>query len=559
MKKSESNFALIVAAAILFSCAVKEKPPGGPEDKTAPAILQIDPEPGGTGIAPNSKFVITFSKPMDKVSTQNAVFLSPVFWQYPTVQWKGKKLIITPPENLSPNKTYVLTVGADAQDYHKNKMGKSFSFAFSTGDKIDSCSIGGVIYSQDKSGMNFDIWAYTVNDTGSVNFLKEIPDFATQVDSMGHFSITYMNAARYLVIAVNDKNDDLFWDPSAEAIGLPPFLIPLADGESYKGLVLRPIRRDTLTAYISKAKAMDSRKLEVEFSQPISPERYFKPEFFKILATEDSTSLAIEGTYVGENGKFIMETAPQIDKEQYRLTPEGIVTDWGNRFDTTGIIFDGTEDIDTEGPKLIKAEPGRSSGIVYQDSVIDLTFSERIKVLGFSDAVSVVSDSLDTLKFTPEWIAPNKVRLRFPGSIPRQKKIGIIFKPARIFDIAGTAMKDSILELSFRLPPADTVGSVSASTEPNNKIIGDLTSLTRDGAVYEARATGAGQMSFESVLPGAFNLIWFEDTDGDGKWSIGSVDPFKPPERFSFMADSVSVRSRWATDVGEIKLPVPGR
>ena len=543
----------------MISCAVKEKPSGGPEDKTAPVILQIDPEPGSTGIPLNSRFIVTFSKPMNRERTENAVFLSPVFWQYPTLKWKGKKLYIIPPEELERDKTYVLTVGADAQEYHNNKMGKSYSFAFSTGEKIDSCSISGVVYSPEKSNAAYDIWAYPVPNSQSVSFLKEIPDFATQIDSTGHFSINFMKPAKYLVVAVEDKNDDLFWDPGTESIGLPPFILSLAGGESYKGLVLRPIRRDTLTAYISRAKAIHNRNLEIEFSQPISEDKYSNPEFFRIISRTDSTLLEIQGVYIGENDKFILETAPQVEKEEYRLRPVGMVSDWGNLFDTAGIVFEGTEKKDTQGPRLIYADPGRRPGNAYQDSVINLTFSERMKTLGFSDGVTVTADSLDTLVFMPAWIAPNKVRLRFPNSMPREKKIRIELRPAMILDVAGISMQDSSLTLSFRLPPADTVGTVVARTEPNNRIIGNLTSYIENGPAYEAESIGAGQLSFETVLPGTYKLAYFEDADGDGKWSIGLVDPFKPSERFSFLPDSISVRSRWTTDVGQIDLPSPGQ
>jgi hypothetical protein len=211
----------IILLFILFSCALKEGPSGGPEDTTKPSILDIQPQPGSTGIPVDTEFHIIFSKPMNQDKTVNALFLSPVFWDYPEYRWKGKELIIVPPEKLTENKTYVLTIGAGATGHHGNQIGSSYSFAFSTGSVIDSGYIVGSIYLEKGRGTSYDIWAYSLKDTSSGAFLNDIPDYATQVDSLNDFEIMNMAPGNYVVIAIDDKNDDLFWDPTSESIGLP--------------------------------------------------------------------------------------------------------------------------------------------------------------------------------------------------------------------------------------------------------------------------------------------------------------------------------------------------
>lgn len=558
MIRSAAKILLIFLGSLIFSCAVKERPPGGPEDKTPPSILSVEPEPGSALIPLDTKFVITFSKTMNQTKTENAVFLSPVFWQYPTMKWSGKKLIVIPPEDLDSNQTYVLTVGADAEGYRPNKIGKSFSFAFSTGPKIDSCSISGVIYLPEGAKF-YDIWAYPVEDTPNFSFVREIPDFATQIDSAGKFSIEYMNPGNYLVVAVDDRNDDLFWEPGSEPIGLPPFILPLSDGESFGGLALRPDRRDTLAASISRARVVDNRRIDVEFTQPVSGEKYLKPEFYKATSLDDAASLEIEGAYLGEKGQFVLETSPQIDRVEYRLYASGIISDWGVSFDTAGAGFEGTALADTARPRIISTYPGNRSSNVYQDSVVELTFTERIRVHGFPEAVSVIADSVDTLMFTPDWIAPNKARLVFPGRLPRLIKIEVFIDPGRILDLVGNTAPDSMFSFSFRLPPADTIGIVTARTEPGHRIVGLLAPLRTDAFSYISKSDKNGLISFETVLPGSYRFEYFEDLDDDGRWSSGAVDPFKPCERFSFLPDSVSVRSRWTTDLGRVDLPRIGR
>ncbi len=557
MIRSILYLALSFILLFAISCAVKESPPGGPEDKTPPTIIQVEPEPGSTMIPVDTRFTITFSKPMNHKRTESAVFLSPVFWDYPIMKWSGKKLTVIPPEELEPNKTYVLTVGAAGVGYHQNKVGKSYSFAFSTGAEIDSGLIEGAVFSSEGGRKNYDIWVYGVDDTTNVEFLTRIPEYATQVDSLGSFSVSNIGPGRYVVIATDDRNDDLFWDPSSESIGLPPFIVSLDGSEKVSGIILRPERRDTVQAYFSRVKAVDNRRLTVEFSQPVLDDLMLNLESYVIRSSDDTTYLKILGGYIGEEKQLVLETEPQIPGLRYRLIPIDLSTVWGIPFDTAGAIFEGSSLSDTIGPRLVSTLPRDGSRNTYQDSVVELTFSERIKVFDFPAAVTVVADSIDTLQFTPDWIFPNLIRLRITGHIPRQREIELTLDPASVFDVADIPMPDSAIAFSFRLPPADTIGYVTASVgQPGStRVIGILKPQNRGGNVYESSSDRLGNISFDAVLPGSYRFEYFEDSDGDGRWSPGVIEPFKPAERFSFLADSISVRSRWTTDIGRIELP----
>lgn len=550
--------ALIVV--ISASCAVKESPAGGPEDREAPGIVRVDPEPGSTEIPLDTRFSVTFSKPMDRTRTESSVFLSPVFWDYPRMKWSAKRLTITPPEPLRPGRTYVLTVGADGQGYHGNRIGKSQSFAFSTGPVIDSGSIGGAVYSEEAGRMNYDIWAYVVPDSVDLEFLTRIPDYATQVDSLGGFTISNVSPGLYVVVAVDDKNDDLFWEPSSEPVGLPPFVLVISGNDAVDGLILRPERRDTTLAYLSRVKPVDNRKLEIEFSQTVDDNVALRKESYRIESLDYADTLDVLGVYKSDQGRLIIETGLQHRNRRYRIFPVDLVSLWGIGFDTAGVAFEGSAVSDSLGPGLIAVFPPGDSRDVYQDSVIELTFSERINPLNFSRAVTVVVDSLDTLQFAPGWIDPNKVRLRFSAGLPRQKTIEVTLIPDPIVDAVGNPMTDSAAVFSFIIPPPDTVGSVIAAVENAGQAptIGVLTAMNRSGRVYESRGDIAGAVTFEAVLPGSYRFQFFEDSDDNGRWSAGVLEPFRPAERFSFLADSVVVRSRWTTDIGSLRLPDAG-
>jgi hypothetical protein len=548
-----------VAAGLLLlaSCAVREEPKGGPEDKTPPSIITIDPPEGSINIPVNSSFAVTFSKSMKKTETESAVFLSPVFWRYPRLRWSGKRLTVIPPEDLKANTTYILTIGAGATGIHGNRLGQSQSFAFSTGPVIDSGTISGAVFSADGQHPLYDIWAYALGDTGVTDFWRGIPDYATQVDSLGEFRIEHLGANRYFIIAISDKNDDLFWDPSSEDIGLPPGVIRLEKEGQAGGVVFQPSRRDTSLAYITRANPLSQQRLSVEFSSQPDRERELNSDSYRIEYGDSLLNFATP--YLGEGGALILETDRQQAGVSYRLVPVDLVNTWGVPFDTAGVRFTGIDAPDTIGPKLLSNFPSNGSNSIYEDSVIEMTFSKRILSSTFTSAVNVVADSTDTLQFHPVWIAPNQVRLRFSAGIPRQRKINVTLSPERITDIFQNRIPDSSLGFSFRLPPADTVGSVTVTTDSGqtNNMIGMLTQYGRGGDTYKGRFDSQGKLTLNSIMPGVYRFEFFADSDSNGEWSPGAISPFNPAERFSFLADSVKVRSRWSTDIGAVSLPNP--
>ncbi len=536
---------------ILFSCAVKEGPSGGPEDTTKPTIISVKPEPLSTDIPPDTKFHILFSKPMNREKTDAAVFLSPVFWDYPTYGWKGRELIVTPPEHLQKNKTYVLTIGADATGHHGNQMGTSYSFAFSTGGAIDSGFISGSIYLDKGRPTAYDIWAFSFEDTGSTPFLNDIPDYATQVDSTYGFELKNISSGNYIVVALDDKNDDLFWDPTSESIGLPPAVIRLKGGQSFQDFVLWPERRDTIPAAISRVRTIDNRKITVELSQPVLDDLKLDTTNFYIMAS-DSTYLAIEGAYIGREGSLVFETAAQEAEKTYRLKPAKLYSLWGNSFDTSGARFIGSPEADTTGPELLSTTPPNGSRTTYRNDHIELIFSERIRAFGFINAVSVIADSVDTLGFVPRWTYPNNIHLNFGTGIPREKLIEVRLNPADIYDVAGNSMRDSTLSIWFRITPADTVGSVTIKTGKSGKIIGELYSKDTGKESSFVNVDEKGLFAFNSVLPGIYYFRYFIDADSNGIWTGGVINPFAPAEWFFYHKDSIDVRARWTTDLGQI-------
>lgn len=85
-----------------------------------------------TGAERASPIVLTFSEPMDPVSTENAVLLNPSAAVTRTWNGAGDQLTLTFTGGLDPETVYTLSVDATARDQNNNGLNTSYSFPFLT-------------------------------------------------------------------------------------------------------------------------------------------------------------------------------------------------------------------------------------------------------------------------------------------------------------------------------------------------------------------------------------------------------------------------------------------
>ena len=187
-KKSKLIFIGITLFAIfLFVKCANQMPPGGGEiDTIPPKIIEMNP-PDGTTQYKKNYFEITFSKYVDKHSVQGAIFISPSVQKGFEYDWSGKTLTVYFKDSLKQNRTYTVTIGTDAKDLNNgNKMAEPFTFAFSTGNKIDKGKISGKVYNPNPDGVM--IFAYQKKEK-EIDPGKQKPDFISQVGKNGKFTL----------------------------------------------------------------------------------------------------------------------------------------------------------------------------------------------------------------------------------------------------------------------------------------------------------------------------------------------------------------------------------
>ena len=195
---------LFLNLLFLVGCANQMSPGGGEVDKIPPTIIESFPKDGTINFT--EKYLeVKFSEFIDRSSVQNAIFISPALQRGYEYEWTGKTLTIEIKDTLKENTTYTVTIGTDISDANnRNKMAEAFTFAFSTGNKIDKGKIAGKVYDDKPDG----VLIYAYQQENEFDPFTKKPDYISQVGSNGKFSLAGLRDGGYKIMAIRDNLQD---------------------------------------------------------------------------------------------------------------------------------------------------------------------------------------------------------------------------------------------------------------------------------------------------------------------------------------------------------------
>ena len=136
------GWGLLIGGAV--ACANIAGPNGGPYDEKPPRFVSSTPPPLQTNYK-GRHVEIVFDELIQVERPSQNVIIAPPQKELPSIQVIGRKIRVELKDTLRPNTTYTIDFGNSIADNNeKNPIGH-FSFAFSTGDVIDSLEVGGVL------------------------------------------------------------------------------------------------------------------------------------------------------------------------------------------------------------------------------------------------------------------------------------------------------------------------------------------------------------------------------------------------------------------------------
>lgn len=569
MKKFFKNLFPVIPVAIILgsvifshSCANTTTPPtGGPKDTIPPLIVEVYPQLGQTDVpCKKTKLEIKFNEYV-VVKDPKSLFLSPPLEKPAQFKLKGKSVIVYFENDLDSNKTYTLDVTNAIADNNEGNMFPGYTLVFSTGDRIDSMMVTGVV--QDCNTLN-PIKGATVmlyKDHADSAIFKKRPDAAVKTDDWGFFCLRNIQDTLYRVYAIIDDNNNNMYEAENEKVAFIDTLFrPTIKVNDSIPELMKYDMKDTVSCL--------ARQTELELN---------------VFREKPTKQLIVNKERIGERTAYITFMAPyaQIDSiwikgvpKEKLITQFNLVQDsleiWINdpkpqpdtlflnvkymKTDTLGLLNSFTEEIKLAKPKTLLVGKAAKKDIKKEDTTCVFTLEakpELVEQYGFvmEFKYPVVKEAFDSIIFrsvNPRQqetkgkfkVIQDSLNLRKYTLKPVDKLLPgweyFMKVPHRKFSDINGFYNDST-EVKVSLPKDDKLSTISlVLTGVNNKYIVDLLDEKRTKVIRSYNIDKDQTLVFPYVKAGKYSIRFTEDRNENGLVDTGNLLEHKQPEKVLF-------------------------
>lgn len=202
---------------LFYSCANIASPNGGPYDELPPKFISSTPSPNQTNYT-GTKIEILFDELIQIDKPTENVIITPPQLIMPVIRPSGRKVLIELKDSLKANTTYTIDFTNSLSDNNEKNVLENFSFAFSTGDVIDTLEISGTLLNAENLEPMPGIIVGLHNNLEDSAFVKTPFLRTSKTNDKGQFTIRNIAEGTYRVFALNDVNRDFKFDQPGEEI-----------------------------------------------------------------------------------------------------------------------------------------------------------------------------------------------------------------------------------------------------------------------------------------------------------------------------------------------------
>ena len=239
MLKNNLKYTFFLFLFIVVGCAKRGSITGGSKDTIAPVMKVSFPKNFSKNFKGN-EIKLVFDENIKLKNLNKQLIISPPMKYEPSIlpTTPTKTITIKIKDTLQPNTTYSFNFGQSIADNNEGNPLNQFKYVFSTGDYIDSLSLGGTIKSAyDKEVESFvSVMLYDVND----NFKDSVvynnnPRYVTNtLDSLKTFRLENLKAGKYLLVAMKDYNSNNKYNQKTDKIGFSKEFITIPNDTLYE-------------------------------------------------------------------------------------------------------------------------------------------------------------------------------------------------------------------------------------------------------------------------------------------------------------------------------------
>lgn len=573
---------IIIAAAVMYSCANIGNPSGGPIDKTPPIFMRSNPTPNAVNVK-DRKIEIFFDEIVTLKDPSTKIIVSPAQTEMPRMSALGRKVTVELVDSLLPNTTYTIDFSNSIQDNNEGNAIDNFAFAFSTGSVIDSMRVSGyVLDSRTLEPMQSVVVGLQSNLADSA-FHKEKLQRVALTNDRGQFTIRNVSPGSYHIFALKDLDRDYkFGNPTEDIAFLDSIIVPSigsreaadtvyndlneidtimrATRPAYfpNDILLSMFNEDRKSQYLANNLRVDSTRISLTFA----------------AASDTLPSLSIVGRNDVPDQWYTLERSQTNDTLTYWIRPPHLVSADTLMVATTYLRTD------------------TASNLSWGTDTLKFTF-QRQKAK--KKKKNEETDSLEQIRFmelhplangTQEVYAPLLLQTGTPIErysreafhLQRKLQNDTTFYPAEIKSIAlrdstlsrrdlmlkvdwepGAAYKLAVDSLAMtdiyglQTKPLKVDFNVRKMEEYGN-IVFNIPAV-RDSAIVEL-LDGTDKVVLHTpvknhraellnLLPGKYYARLFIDRNGNGKYDTGNYDMHLHPEETVYYPGAINLKKNW--------------
>ena len=519
---------ILFSLIILFGCAKRGTPTGGPKDSIPPILVNASPKLNSTNFD-SEEIRLTFDEWIKLDKVQDQLVISPPLekssYEIKPLTGVTKKVFLTFLDSLEAETTYTINFGNSIKDNNENNPLTFFSYTFSTGETIDSLYVRGNTkdaFSQESDEF-ISLQLYRVDSLfkDSIVFQDKPTYVANTLDST-NYKFQNLKQGKYLLIALKDVDNNYFFDPFYDKIGFLDSLITLPRDSV---IDLKLFKEETEIIW-DKPHFINSEKIG-----------------FGYYGKLDLDKIKIESN-IPDSVNYVFIKEKETDTLNLWLSR--------NSFDSLNFSL-----IETDTIKLTTVKFDRK-----RDSLIDsLNISSKtVNVIHLKESFKIssniplnkIEDSLITIRDIDSLIIPfttsindrlDEIDIDF--EVSPSDDYSIFIKPRAIKDIRGT--ENDTLQFNVVSQTLEDYGNVFLDVIANNDSKYILHLLDSNSNIIREfkNVNSLSTYIFDYIRPGKYTFRLIEDLNSNDLWDTGNYLKQVQPEPVYYFPSELDVRANW--------------
>lgn len=569
----------IFLLCMLYACASVGSPQGGPEDRTPPRFISSTPMPGALNYQKN-KIEILFDELILVEKPSEKIIITPPQMEFPVIKALGKKVIVEIKDSLRPHTTYTIDFTDAIVDNNEKNSLENFSFAFSTGETVDSLVVSGTLLNAENLEPMPGILIGLHENLEDSAFVTIPFTRTSKTNDRGQFWIRNVSPGSYKIYALNDLNRDYKFDQAGEEIAFSDsIIIPNATLASRMDTLWRDsVTVDTIvhidyTHFTPDDVVLFLFKEKFEKSYLRKSERPLPHKFSLYFNAALDTLPKIKFlniTHPIEENWGVIEFMEENKTLDYWIKDSLIYKQDTLQIEVSYYKSDSLNHLVPVSDTLRLFEKNRAKAKKIEKGKDDK--EEKIEFLGISVSASSVLDVFDSvnivfseplLAFDSSYIAlwrkidstqwePQSFSIRQDAQHPMMYTLSRRWEYGREFKITmdsavfiGIYGKwNAPLEKSFKIKPENEYGHLYVYVEGiSENGYGEL--LEGSEKVVRKASLKDGGLLFMNLKPSKYYLRYIVDTNGNRQWDTGNYRLHQHPEKVYYYPDFLDIRQNW--------------